>query len=84
MADDDAVRICDAIAAFNSPPRSIQPPGPPPPPGALPPMPGAAPPSAQRRRRPGTRVFVVAGPARRRQDHARGARRPVHEGLSSR
>ena len=40
VADDDAERIAGAVAAFNSPPRSIQPPGPPPP-GALPPMPGA-------------------------------------------
>ena len=43
VADDDAERIAGAIAAFNSPPRMIQPPGPPPPPGALPPMPGALP-----------------------------------------
>ena len=68
VADDDAVRICDAIEAFNRPPRSIQPPGPPPPPGALPPMPGtmpgAAAPSSSAAPPPatGARCLVVAGP----------------------
>ena len=64
VADDDAVRVCDAIAAFNSPPRMIQPPGPPPPPGALPPMPpavGAPTPNAATPPN-GTRCLVVAGP----------------------
>jgi sugar/nucleoside kinase (ribokinase family)/predicted kinase len=75
VADDDAVRICDAIEAFNSPPRMIQPPGPPPPPGALPAMPGAlpgraAPPSPSAATpspsattpATGARCLVVAGP----------------------
>ena len=41
MADDDAERIAGAIAAFNSPPRMIQPPGPPPSPSAATPATGA-------------------------------------------
>ena len=61
VADDDAERISRAIAAFNSPPRSIQPPGPPPPPGALPPMPAVAP-SAPPPPATGARCLVVAGP----------------------